>query len=161
MLGYLAAWPGCSLPRTCPRGRRRFGHGPCLRSAPTRHFVDPSLAVAALGVHPDRLLGDVETLGLLFESLVVRDLRVYAQAFDAQVFHYRDSTDLEADAIVEGRAGTWAAFEIKLGPGAVDAAAGTLLRVADRVDQAKHGRPAVLGVITGGATATVERTASR
>ncbi len=120
-----------------------------LRSAPTRHFVDPSLAVAALGADPDRLLGGVETLGLLFESLVVRDLRVYAQAFDAQVFHYRDSTDLEADAIVERRDGTWAAFEIKLGPSAVDAAARTLLRVADRVDQAKHGRPAVLGVITG------------
>ena len=149
VLGYLAALARVFVAEDLPAWAPALRSRSILRSAPTRHFVDPSLAVAALGADPDRLLGDVETLGLLFESLAVRDLRVYAQAFDAQVFHYRDSTDLEADAIVERRDGTWAAFEIKLGPGAVDAAAGTLLRVADRIDQAKHGRPAVLGVITG------------
>ena len=111
--------------------------------------MDPSFAVAALGARPDRLLRDVETLGLLFESLVVRDLRIYAQTLDASVFHYRDSTDLEVDAIVERRDGAWAAFEVKLGQGAVDRAAETLLRVAARVDPGKHGRPAALGVITG------------
>jgi hypothetical protein len=74
---------------------------------------------------------------------------VYAAALDATVSHYRDSTDLEADAIVERRDGTWAAFEIKLGPGAVYEAARTLLRVADRVDQERHGPPAALAVITG------------
>jgi hypothetical protein len=79
----------------------------------------------------------------------VRDLRIYAQALDASVFHYRDSTGLEADAIVERRDGAWAAFEVKLGQGAVDVAAQTLLRVAARVDPEKHGKPAVLGVITG------------
>ncbi len=120
-----------------------------LRGAPTRHFVDPSLAVAALGTRPDRVLRDVVTLGLLFESLVVRDLRIFAQPMDASVFHYRDSTDLEADAIVERRDGAWAAFEVKLGQAAVDGAAATLRRVAARVDQEKHGKPAVLGVITG------------
>ena len=120
-----------------------------LRAAPTRHFVDPSLAVAALGTRPDRLLRDVETLGPLFESLVNRDLRIYAQTLDASVFHYRDSTDLEADAIVERHDGTWAAFEVKLGTSAVDGAAQTLLRVAARVDPEKHGKPAMLGVITG------------
>jgi uncharacterized protein len=149
VLGYLAALARVFVAEDLTAWAPALRSRSILRSAPTRHFVDPSLAVAALGADPDRLLGDVETLGLLFESLVVRDLRVYGQAFDAQVFHYRDSTDLEADAIVERRDGTWAAFEIKLGPGAVDAAAGKLLRVADRVDQAKHGRPAVLGVITG------------
>ena len=120
-----------------------------LRGAPTRHFVDPSLAVAALGADPDRLLRDVETLGLLFESLAVRDLRVFAQALDARVFHYRDATGLEADAIIERRDGTWAAFEIKLGPSAVDEAARSLLRLADRVDPVRHGRPAALVVLTG------------
>ena len=133
------------LPAWSPALRSRT----VLRSASTRHFVDPSLAVAALGTGPDRLLRDVETLGLLFESLVVRDLRIYAQAMDASVFHYRDSTDLEADAIVEHRDGRWAAFEMKLGQAAVDAAAATLLRVAARVDPEKHGKPAMLGVITG------------
>ena len=149
VLGYLAALARVFVAEDLTAWAPALRSRSILRSAPTRHFVDPSLAVAALGADPDRLLADVETLGLLFESLVVRDLRIYAQAFDAQVFHYRDSTDLEADAIVERRDGTWAAFEIKLGPGAVDTAAGTLLRVADRVDQARHGRPAVLGVITG------------
>ncbi len=149
VLSYLAAlsrlFVAEDLPAWSPALRSRItGFG-----APTRHFVDPSLAVAALGTGPDRLLRDVEALGLLFESLVVRDLRIYAQAMDASVFHYRDSTDLAADAIVERRDGTWAAFEVKLGQAAVDGAAVTLLRVAARVDPEKHGRPAVLGVITG------------
>lgn len=149
VLGYLAALTRVfvleDLPAWAPALRSRS----LLRSAPTRHFVDPSLAVAAMGVDPGRLVGDVRTLGLLFESLVVRDLRVYAGTLDATVSHYRDRTDLEADAIVERRDGTWAAFEVKLGPGAVDEAARTLLRVADRVDPARHGPPAALGVITG------------
>ncbi len=149
VLGYLAALTRVfvleDLPAWAPVLRSRS----LLRSAPTRHFVDPSLAVAALGADPGRLLRDVRTLGFLFESLVVRDLRVYAGALDATVSHYRDSTDLEADVIIERRDGTWAAFEVKLGPGAVDAAARTLLRVADRVDSSRHGPPAALAVITG------------
>jgi predicted AAA+ superfamily ATPase len=149
VLGYLAALTRVfvleDLPAWAPALRSRS----LLRSAPTRHFVDPSLAVAALGADPDRLLRDVRTLGFLFESLVVRDLLVYAGALDATVSHYRDSTDLEADAIIEWRDGIWAAFEVKLGPGAVDEAARTLLRVADRVDSSRHGPPAALVVITG------------
>ncbi|MDZ7630302.1 MAG: DUF4143 domain-containing protein [Gemmatimonadaceae bacterium] len=81
------------------------------RSAAKRHFVDPSLAAAALRATPERLLADLNLLGLLFESLVVRDLRVYAQASDATVLHYRDNTGLEVDAIVEVADGRWAAFE--------------------------------------------------
>jgi hypothetical protein len=120
-----------------------------LRKAPVRHFVDPSLAAAALGANPERLLQDVETLGYLFESLVARDLRIYAQAMDATVYHYRDNTGLEADAIVERRDGTWAAFEVKLGLAAVDAAAANLVRLAGRIDTSRHGPPTALGVITG------------
>jgi len=133
------------LPAWSPSLRSRS----ILRIAPTRHFVDPSLAVAALGASPERLLQDVETLGLLFESLVVRDLRIYAQAIDANVLHYRENTGLEADAIVQRRDGTWAAFEVKLGQAAVDDAAASLLRVAERIDTQRHGPPAVLAVITG------------
>jgi uncharacterized protein len=120
-----------------------------LREAPKRHFVDPSLAVAALGTRPERLVREVDTLGLLFESLVVRDLRVYAQSMDADVFHYHDNTGLEADAVVQCRDGRWGAFEVKLGLSAIDDAADGLLRLAARVDVDRHGAPAVLAVITG------------
>ncbi len=118
-----------------------------LRTAPKRHFVDPSLAVAALRATPERLLHEINVLGFLFESLVVRDLRVYAQAADAQVLQYRDSGGLEVDAIVEAGDGRWMAFEVKLGQGQVDEAAAGLLRFAERVDTARCGRPALLGVI--------------
>jgi predicted AAA+ superfamily ATPase len=118
-----------------------------LRTAPKRHFVDPSLAVAALRATPDRLLSDLNLLGFLFESLVVRDLRVYAQAVDAQVLHYRDSGGLEVDAIVETGDGRWMAFEVKLGHGQIDDAVASLNRFAARVDTARCGSPAVLGVI--------------
>ncbi len=119
------------------------------RRAAKRHFVDPSLAVAALRATPDRLLGDLNLLGFLFESLVVRDLRVYAQASEAHVLQYRDNTGLEIDAIVETTEGRWAAFEIKLGPGQIDEGASTLLKFADRIDMTKCGNPSVLGVIVG------------
>jgi predicted AAA+ superfamily ATPase len=120
-----------------------------LRGAEKRHFVDPSLAVAALATGPERLVLEVDTLGLLFESLVVRDLRVYAQAMDAHVLGYRDGANLEADAIVETRDGRWSAFEVKLGLADIDAGADSLLRLSERVDQERHGRPAILAVITG------------
>jgi predicted AAA+ superfamily ATPase len=120
-----------------------------LRRGAKRHFVDPSLAVAALRATPERLLGDLNLLGLLFESLVVRELRVYAQAFDGRVLHYRDNTGLEVDAIIEQPDGTWAAFEVKLGAGLIDEGAAALSRFAGRVDTSKCGPPAVLGVIVG------------
>jgi predicted AAA+ superfamily ATPase len=118
-----------------------------LRTAPKRHFADPSLAVAALGATPERLLQEINLLGFLFESLVVRDLRVYAQASDAHVLQYRDSGGLEVDAIVEAPDGRWMAFEVKLGQRQVDEAAASLLRFADRIDTERCGRPALLGVI--------------
>jgi predicted AAA+ superfamily ATPase len=120
-----------------------------LRRAPKRHFVDPSLAVAALRATPDRLLKDLNLLGLLFESLVVRDLRVYAQAADAEVFQYRDNTGLEIDAIVETADGRWAAFEVKLGAGHVEEGVSNLLKFAERVDAGRCGAPALLAVIIG------------
>ena len=119
-----------------------------LRTTPIRHFIDPSLAAAALRATPLRLLRDLNFMGLLFESMVVRDLRVYAQAADAEVFHYREKDGLEADAIVQAHDGRWAAFEIKLGEGRADRAASQLLRLANKVDPVRMGKPAVLGVIT-------------
>jgi uncharacterized protein len=118
-----------------------------LRMAPKRHFVDPSLAVAALRATPDRLLRELKLFGFLFESLVVRDLRIYAQASDAQALQYRDSSGLEVDAIVETGDGRWMAFEVKLGSGQIDDAAASLRRFVERIDTARCGSPALLGVI--------------
>ena len=121
-----------------------------LRKSPKRHFVDPSLAVAALRSGPDRLRSDLESFGLLFESLAVRDLRVYAQAHDAEVYHYRDNTGLEVDAIVETAAGAWMGVEIKLGgEGPVEEGVRNLLKLRDRVDPDRSGPPAALAVIVG------------
>lgn len=128
--------------------------GPHLRSriprrtSPKRHFVDPSLAAASLRATPARLLRDLEWAGFLFESLVVRDLRVYAQPLGGQVLHFRDAKGVEADAIVELADGRWAAFEVKLGASRVDEAAASLLRFVERVDTRRSGEPAALGVIT-------------
>ena len=118
-----------------------------LRTAPVRHFVDPSLAVAALRATPERLTADLEFLGLLFESLVIRDLRVYAQAADAQVFHYREKEGLEVDAVVEAADGRWAAFEIKLGERWVEDGARSLCKLAERTTHSDHDKPSVLAVI--------------
>lgn len=121
-----------------------------LRKSPKRHFVDPSLAVAALRADPERLLKDFKFFGFLFESMVVRDLRIYAQASDARVSHYRDNSGLEVDAIVEATNGNWCAFEIKLGTGKVDEAAANLLKFKDRIDLDKCGEPGILAVIVNG-----------
>lgn len=119
-----------------------------LLKASRTHFVDPSLAAAALHADVGRLLQDLNYLGLLFESLVVRDSRVYASPLDGTVHHYRDSDDLEVDIIIQTTGGTWGAFEVKLGPSQVDAAAATLLKFAQKIDTTRSGAPAVLGVIT-------------
>ena len=120
-----------------------------LRQTSKLHFSCPSLAVAALGASPDRLKEDREYLGLLFESLVVRDLRVLAQALGGEVFHYRDGTDLEVDAVITAGDDRWLAAEVKLTatPEAIDRAASTLLRLAGKVDMPRP--PSKLVVIVG------------
>ena len=120
-----------------------------LRNSPKRHFVDPSLAAAALRATPDRLVRELDAFGFLFESLVVRDLRIYGQANDADVYHYRDSDNLEADAIIEARDGRWIAVEVKLGGQQwIDEAAQSLLRLRNKVDTDRVGEPAKLLIIT-------------
>ena len=133
-----------------PAWRPHLRSKAALRQAPRRHFCDPSLAVAALGGSPDRLLKDLEWLGLLFESLVIRDLRVLAQALAGEVFHYRDDYGIEVDAIVQLRDGRWGAIEVKLGQGQVEAAAAGLLRFRQQIDTRRTGEPAFLAVVCGG-----------
>ena len=120
-----------------------------LRRAAKRHLVDPSLAVAALDGGPQRLWGDLPAFGLLFESMAVRDLRVYAQAARGRIAHYRDSSGLEVDAIIERGDGDWIALEIKLGGDtAINSAARSLLKLRDTVQQRHVGAPANLVVVT-------------
>jgi predicted AAA+ superfamily ATPase len=133
------------LPAWRPHLRSRVD----LRTTPARHLVDPSLAVAALGASPERLVADLELFGFLFESLVVRDLRIYAQPLGGRVLQYRDNKGAEVDAIVETDDGGWAAFEVKLGAGRVDEAAASLKRFAAKVDKTRSGSPAALAVVTG------------
>jgi predicted AAA+ superfamily ATPase len=145
---YLDALERLMIIEDLPAFRPHLRSSHALRLAATRHFADPSLAVAALGASPASLRADLRTFGLLFESLVLRDLRVYAQALDADLWHYRDESGLEVDAIITAQDGRRAAIEIKLGPGQVDAAAASLLRFADRIDPAREPTP-VLVVVTG------------
>ncbi|MCL2663444.1 MAG: DUF4143 domain-containing protein [Oscillospiraceae bacterium] len=120
-----------------------------LRKSSKRHFADPSMAVGALGLTVDKLLNDLNYYGLLFESLAIRDLRIYTEANGGKLFHYRDSRGLEIDAIAEYANGTWGAFEVKLGIGSVDEAAATLLQFDAKIDTKKTNAPAALTVITG------------
>ena len=120
-----------------------------LRKTPKRHFCDVSLAIAALNLNKERLMNDLKYCGFLFESLVYHNLKMYARANDSQVFHYRDATGLEVDAIVQHSNGTWAAFEVKLGMGMIDEAANSLLKFNDIIDANKHSKPNSLNVITG------------
>ena len=120
-----------------------------IRSSSKRQFVDPSIAVAAMGANPARLLKDFNTFGFLFESLCTRDLRVYAQPLDGQVSHYRDKNGLEADLIVSLPDGRWAPIEVKLGEGEVDEAAENLKKLESSVDPKKTDAPSFKMVVTG------------
>ncbi len=121
-----------------------------VRKAAKRHFVDPSLAAAAVGADAHRLLDDLGYFGQLFESLVVRDLRVYSQPMDGSVYHYRDSSGNEVDAIVERRDGSYVAIEVKLASSREDEAAASLHRFAAKLDPERTPAPSALVVITGG-----------
>lgn len=121
-----------------------------IRSADTRYFIDPSIAVAALGVGPNDLLDDLNTFGLLFETMCVRDLRVFADALHGCVYHYRDKTGLECDAVIHLRNGAYGLIEIKLGgDAAIEHGAETLKKLRDKIDTDKMKAPAFLMVLTG------------
>lgn len=145
---YLAALERLMLIDDVPAWSTHLRSRATLRQEPKRHFVDPSLAVAALASTPKRLLDDLGFSGFLFESLVVRDLRILSSPLHGSVAHYRDSNGVEADVILQIPDGTWGAFEVKLGPGRIDDAAASLLRFASTIDTERAGEPGVLGVIT-------------
>ena len=120
-----------------------------IRTSPTRYFVDPSIAVAAMGISPKDLINDLKTFGFLFEAMAIRDLRVYADALDAKVYHYRDKDELECDVVMELRNGRYALIEIKLGGQEnVNMAAHQLQQLASKIDTARVGEPAFRMVLT-------------
>lgn len=129
-----------------------------IKQAEKRHFADPSLACALLKATPAGLLGDLETLGFLFEALCERDLRIYAQSFGGSLYHYQDYSGREIDAVIERSDGTWCAFEIKLGANQIDAAAENLLDIQRQFQADQKGKPpAVLCVLCGLSNAAYRR----
>ena len=121
-----------------------------IRTSDTRYFIDPSIATASLGLGPNDLINDMETFGLIFETLAVRDLRVYADALDGKVYHYRDKNNLECDAVVHLRNGSYGLVEIKIG-GAdlINAGAKSLKDLSDKIDTTRMKKPSFLMVLTG------------
>lgn len=120
-----------------------------LRTKPKKYFVDPSIATAVLEMKPSDLINDLNTFGFIFESLCIRDLKIYTQSYGGDITFYRDEKNFEVDAILRTSSGTWGAIEIKLGAGYIDEAANNLLKFKERVDIKKCGKPAFLMVLTG------------
>ena len=121
-----------------------------IRSSDTRYYVDPSIAAAALGIGPKDLLADLNTFGLLFETMCVRDLRIFANALNGDVFHYRDKDDLECDAVVHLRDGSYGLIEIKLGGDRlIEQGAKSLLKLSAKIDTEKMEAPSFCMVLIG------------
>ena len=120
-----------------------------LRTKPKKYFVDPSIATAILDLKPIDLINDLNTFGFMFESLCIRDLKIYTESLDGEVTFYRDEKGFEVDAILRMPSGKWGVIEIKLGAGYIDEAANNLLKFKEHVDTNKCGEPAFLLVLTG------------
>lgn len=146
---YLDALNQLMITEEQPSWNTHIRSSSSLRKTPKRHFADVSLATAALGVNSDYLLSNLNFSGFLFESLVIHELRVYAQANDAIVYYYRDSSELEVDAIIQKFNGDWIAVEIKLGTGHIDEAASNLKKLESIIDNNKINPPKSLNIITG------------
>ena len=120
-----------------------------IRTRDTRHFVDPSIGTAALGLGPSDLINDLNSFGLFFEDLAVRDLRVFAEAFDGRLYHYRDSSGLECDTVIHRRNGTYALVEVKLGGGKlIEEGVIALKTLAASIDTTKMPNPSFMMVLT-------------
>ena len=129
-----------------------------VKQAEKRHLADPSLACALLEATPQMLINDLNTLGFLFEALCERDLRIYAQSFGAELYHYQDYSGKEIDSIIALPDGQWCGFEIKLGANQIDEAAENLLKIKESIQQDPKGKvPKILCVLCGMSSATYQR----
>ena len=120
-----------------------------IRTSDTRYFIDPSIATASLGIGPEDLINDLNTFGLVFETLCIRDLRVYAESINGNVYHYRDSSSLECDAVIHLRNGSYGLVEIKLGGDRlIDEGAKNLIKLQNKIDTKKMKKPSFMMVLT-------------
>lgn len=148
ILSYINALKKIFVIEEAPAWNPNLRSKTAIRTTDTRYFIDPSIAVATLGLGPKDLLNDLNTFGLIFETLCIRDLRVYASSINGMVYHYRDASDLECDAVVHLRNGEYGLIEIKLGGDKlIEEGAETLLRLAKKIDTTKMKNPAFLMVL--------------
>lgn len=150
MYGYLNALRRIFLIEDVPAWKPSLRSKTAIRTSDKRQFVDPSIAVAVMRADADSIIDDFKYFGFLFESLVTRDLRIYSQLIDGEVFHYRDKNELEADIIIRLHDNRWAAVEVKLGNKEIEEGAKHLLALQKKVDTEKVGEPSFLMIVTGG-----------
>lgn len=146
---YLTAFKEIFMIEEMPAWNPNIRSKTAIRTSETRYFTDPSIGCAAFGIGPQDLLRDLKLVGMLFENLCIRDLRIYSQKLDGQIYHYRDSAGLECDAVIHLRNGKYALVEIKLGGEAhIEHACSTLAKLASKIDHDKMGKPAFSMVLT-------------
>ena len=147
---YLSALKKIFVIEDTPAWNPNIRSKTAIRSSDTRYFVDPSIAAAALGIGPTDLLNDLATAGLFFENLCVRDLRVYSESLGGSVYHYRDRSGLECDAVVHLKNGSYGLIEIKLGGDKlIEEGANNLLKLKERIDCEKMNEPAFMMILCG------------
>ena len=150
LYGYLNALKRIFVIEDSPAWNPNLRSKTAIRTSDTRYFVDPSIAVAALGLGPTDLVNNLELMGLIFENLCVRDLRIYADALDGSVYHYRDKTGLECDAVIHLRNGSYGLVEVKLGGDqSINEGAESLLKLTSKIDTEKMKKPAFLMILCG------------
>lgn len=149
VLSYVNALKKIFVVEESPAWNPNLRSKTAMRTSETRYFVDPSIAVASLGLGPNDLINDLNTFGLVFETLCVRDLRVYAESINGSVYHYRDASDLECDAVIHLRNGSYGLIEIKLGGDKlVNEGAANLVKMSNKIDTDKMNSPSFLMVLT-------------
>ena len=150
LYGYLNALKRIFVIEDSPAWNPNLRSKTAIRTSDTRYFVDPSIAVAALGLGPTDLVNNLALMGLIFENLCVRDLRIYADALDGSVYHYRDKTGLECDAVIHLRNGSYGLVEVKLGGDqSINEGVESLLKLTSKIDTEKMKKPAFLMVLCG------------
>ena len=149
VLSYVNALKKIFVVEESPAWNPNLRSKTAMRTSETRYFVDPSIAVASLGLGPNDLINDLNTFGLVFETLCVRDLRVYAESINGSVYHYRDASDLECDAVIHLRNGSYGLIEIKLGGDKlINEGAANLVKMSNKIDTDKMNSPSFLMVLT-------------
>ena len=149
VLSYINALKKIFVIEEVPAWNPNLRSKTAIRTSETRYYIDPSIAVAALGIEPNDLINDLNTFGLIFETLCIRDLRVYAESINGNIYHYKDATDLECDAVIHLRNGSYGLIEIKLGGDKlINEGAENLIKLNNKIDTRKMKKPSFLMVLT-------------